>query len=131
MKPLSLALIIGITTIIMFNLFSKSTAVDISTDQFKEMLDAERGIIIDVRTKQEYNSGHLKITDAQYDFLNGEFQNQIANLDKNKTYYLYCRSGNRSGQAARIMRNEGFTNVFNIGGFEELADAGFEPSHSE
>lgn len=115
----------------MFNIFSKTTEVNVSIDHFKEMIEKERGIVIDVRTKQEYNAGHLKITDAQYDFLNGEFQDQIENFDKNKTYYLYCRTGNRSGQAARIMQNEGFKNVFNVGGFEELAEAGFDANMSE
>lgn len=115
----------------MFNIFSKTTEVNVSIDHFKEMIEKERGIVIDVRTKQEYNAGHLKITDAQYDFLNGEFQDQIENFDKNKTYYLYCRTGNRSGQAARIMQKEGFKNVFNVGGFEELAEAGFDANMSE
>ncbi|MCC5942884.1 MAG: rhodanese-like domain-containing protein [Balneolaceae bacterium] len=112
----------------MFNLFSSSTGVDISTEEFKQKLEKEPGVVLDVRTSDEYNAGHLKITDAQYDFLNGDFQNQIVNLEKDKTYYLYCRSGNRSGQAARIMQKEGFENVYNVGGFEELVDAGFEPN---
>ena len=110
----------------MFSLFSKSAKVDVTVNEFKKMLEAERGVIIDVRTKQEYDNGHLKLTDAQYDFLNGDFQNQIDSFDKSKTYYLYCRSGNRSGQAARIMQKEGFENVYNIGGFEGLANAGFD-----
>jgi len=110
----------------MFSLFSKSAKVDVTVNEFKKMLEAERGVIIDVRTKQEYDNGHLKLTDAQYDFLNGDFQNQIDSFDKNKTYYLYCRSGNRSGQAARIMQKEGFENVYNVGGFEDLENAGFE-----
>ncbi|TVQ04616.1 MAG: rhodanese-like domain-containing protein [Balneolaceae bacterium] len=131
MKQLSLIIIIATTGFIMFNIFSKTTEVNVSIDHFKEMIEKERGIVIDVRTKQEYNAGHLKITDAQYDFLNGEFQDQIENFDKNKTYYLYCRTGNRSGQAARIMQNEGFKNVFNVGGFEELAEAGFDANMSE
>jgi len=131
MKQLSLIIIIATTGFIMFNIFSKTTEVNVSIDHFKEMIEKERGIVIDVRTKQEYNAGHLKITDAQYDFLNGEFQDQIENFDKNKTYYLYCRTGNRSGQAARIMQKEGFKNVFNVGGFEELAEAGFDANMSE
>jgi len=110
----------------MFNIFSKSTGVDINTDSFKEKLDEDRGVVIDVRTKKEYDQGHLKLTDAQYDFLNGDFQKQIDSFDKDKTYYLYCRSGNRSGQAARLMQKEGFKNVYNIGGYDELAGAGFE-----
>ncbi len=115
-----------ILSIIMFNIFSKSTGVDINTDSFKEKLDEDRGVVIDVRTKKEYDQGHLKLTDAQYDFLNGDFQKQIDSFDKDKTYYLYCRSGNRSGQAARLMQKEGFKNVYNIGGYDELAGAGFE-----
>lgn len=113
----------------MFNIFSNSKSVDISTEEFKQKLEQEAGVVIDVRTKDEYNAGHLKITDAQHDFLNGEFQNQIENLDKDETYYLYCRSGNRSGQAARIMQKEGFEKVYNVGGFDDLADAGFEANY--
>ncbi len=115
-----------ISSLIMFSLFSKSTEVDINSDDFKKMLDKDRGVIIDVRTKNEYDQGHLKLTDAQYDFFNGDFQKQIDSLDKDQTYYLYCRSGNRSGQDARLMQKEGFKNVYNIGGFEDLAGAGFE-----
>jgi phage shock protein E len=131
MKQLSLIIIIATTGFIMFNFFSKTTEVNVSIDHFKEMIEKERGIVIDVRTNQEFNAGHLKITDAQYDFLNGEFQNQIENFDKDKTYYLYCRSGNRSGQAARIMQKEGFKSVFNVGGFEELVEAGFDANAQE
>jgi phage shock protein E len=108
------------------NPFSSSTDVDISTEEFKQKLSEERGVIIDVRTKEEFDNGHLTDTDFQYDFLNGEFQDQLGEMDKNRTYYLYCRSGNRSGQAARIMQEKGFKSVYNVGGFEDLADAGFE-----
>lgn len=112
----------------MFNLFSKSDKanIDISAEEFKEMLTEERGVIIDVRTRQEFDAGHLADTDHQYDFLNGDFQNAVNELDPSKTYYLYCRSGNRSGQAARILQREGFEQVYNVGGFDDLARAGFE-----
>ncbi len=113
--------------IIMFNLFSNQTdSMDISSNEFKEKITENRGIIIDVRAKSEYDEGHLKQTDFQYDFLTGEFQDKIEEMDKDETYYLYCRSGNRSGQAARIMKSKGFENVYNVGGFEDLANAGFE-----
>jgi len=123
-----LILIIGIT---MFNFFSNSNSVDISADEFKQKLESNPGVVIDVRTQDEYNAGHLKITDAQHDFLNGDFQNQLESFDKDKTYYLYCRSGNRSGQAARIMQNKGFENVYNVGGFDDLVSNGFEPNRPE
>jgi phage shock protein E len=123
-------LILGI---IMFNIFSKSNtetkltmSIDINTKEFKEKRAEEKGVVIDVRTQDEYKEGHLAETDYQYDLMNGEFQSQVDSFDKEKTYYLYCRSGNRSGQAARIMKNAGFEKVYNVGGFEELVEAGFE-----
>ncbi|MFD2531712.1 rhodanese-like domain-containing protein [Gracilimonas halophila] len=123
-------LILGI---IMFNIFNKTNtekettmSIDISTEEFKEKRAETEGIVIDVRTKDEYDEGHLAETDHQFDLMNGEFQSQLESLSKEETYYLYCRSGNRSGQAARIMKNAGFENVYNVGGFEDLARAGFE-----
>lgn len=103
-----------------------SHKIDISPDEFKNKLEQDRGIIIDVRSNSEYGEGHLKDADLQHDYLNGEFQKELGSMDKDKTYYLYCRSGNRSGKAARIMKMQGFDNVYNVGGFEDLANAGFE-----
>ena len=112
---------------IMFNIFSKSSSgVDISVNEFKEMVEKQPGVIIDVRTRVEYEEGHLTKTDDLIDFMSADFRTKVSELDKDKTYYLYCRSGNRSGQAARIMKGMGFDQVYNIGGFEELRDAGFE-----
>jgi phage shock protein E len=117
-------LIIGI---IMFNMFTKqSNGIDISIDEFKEKYAEDHGIVIDVRTQEEYDEGHLVKTDKQLDLMNGEFEGSLSEFEKDKTYYLYCRTGNRSGQAARIMKSEGFEKVYNIGGFEDLANAGFE-----
>lgn len=107
-------------------MFKKSNNVDLSIEEFKEKLANEPGVIIDVRTKDEYDEGHLVMAEGQYDLLNGDFQKQVSNFDKDTTYYLYCRSGNRSGQAARIMQTEGFEKAYNIGGYQELAGAGFD-----
>lgn len=101
-------------------------SIDISTEEFKEKRAETKGVIIDVRTQGEYEEGHLADADHQYDVTNGEFQSQLENLNKEETYYLYCRTGNRSGKAARMMKNAGFENVYNVGGFEDLANAGFE-----
>lgn len=98
----------------------------LSPDVFKEKVKETPGVVIDVRTKGEYDSGHLKMTEFNYDVTNGEFQSKVDSLDKNQTYYLYCRSGNRSGKAVSIMKEKGFENVYNIGGFSSLANAGLE-----
>lgn len=103
-----------------------SNDIDISPEEFKNKMQKDRGVIIDVRTHGEYNEGHLTEADLQTNYMNGEFQQQLGSLDKAKTYYLYCRSGNRSGKAARIMKMQGFDNVYNVGGYEQLARAGFE-----
>lgn len=106
--------------------FNMSHEIDISPEEFKNKFEKDRGVIIDVRTHGEYSEGHLKEADLQHDYLNGEFQKQLGSMDRHKTYYLYCRSGNRSGKAARIMKMQGFENVYNVGGYENLANAGFE-----
>lgn len=112
----------------MFSFFSKSNQndIDISADEFRQRLESDSGVVIDVRTLNEYNEGHLKITDEQYNWLDGEFQNAAEEMDKNKTYYLYCRSGNRSGQAARFMKDKGFEKAYNVGGYDALVRSGFE-----
>ena len=123
---ITVIILIAATGFFMADNFSNTDSIDINASMFRDKLNKERGVVIDVRTKNEYDQGHLSITDAQYDFLTGEFQEKIDSFDKNKTYYLYCRSGNRSGQAARIMQNKGFENVYNVGGFEDLAGNGFD-----
>ena len=110
----------------MFSFLSKSNDMDISSQEFKEKVENDRGVVIDVRTRDEYDAGHLKITDAQYNWMSGEFHDAVEEMEKDKTYYLYCRSGNRSGQAARMMKEKGFENVYNVGGFDDLANSGFE-----
>ncbi|SMO55149.1 Rhodanese-related sulfurtransferase [Fodinibius sediminis] len=98
----------------------------IPPQKFKELLKEQSGTIIDVRTKDEYRNGHLKKADYNFDLMSGEFEQKIKSLDKKRSYYLYCRSGNRSGQAAGIMKKNGFKNVYNVGGLQQLVNAGFE-----
>jgi phage shock protein E len=100
---------------------------DLDPTAFKEQLQHQPGMIIDVRTRQEYEEGHLAETDKLIDFMAGDFEEKIRELDKNETYYLYCRTGNRSGKAMEIMQNAGFREVYNIGGYQDLVSAGLDP----
>ncbi len=86
---------------------------------------AESGVVIlDVRTPGEYMGGFIQGA-QNIDFQSGNFENEIASLDKNATYAVYCRSGNRSGQAAKVMHDAGFHNVYNLnGGVIDWANAG-------
>lgn len=103
---------------------SSSGAIDLSVTEFSAKV-AEAGVItLDVRTPGEFAEGHLKGA-RLIDFQSGNFENEISILDKNATYAVYCRSGNRSGQAVKVMRDTGFTKVFNMnGGVIDWANAG-------
>jgi rhodanese-related sulfurtransferase len=103
---------------------SSSSAVDLSVTEFSSKV-AEAGIItLDVRTPGEFNEGHIEGAKL-IDFQSGNFESEIATLDKTKTYAVYCRSGSRSGQAVKIMSDAGFTNIYNLdGGVIDWANAG-------
>lgn len=105
---------------------NESEEVRISSEEFAQKYREVPGIVIDVRTQEEYDEGHLAVTDRHHDLLNGDFEAHLDSLEKNETYYLYCRSGNRSGQAAELMIENGFKNVYNIGGYKDLVIAGLD-----
>ena len=103
---------------------SSPSATDLSVSEFTGKV-AEQGVVtFDVRTPGEFSEGYIE--GAQLiDFQSGNFENEIAALDKSKTYAVYCRSGNRSGQAVKVMREAGFNNLYNLnGGVIDWANAG-------
>jgi rhodanese-related sulfurtransferase len=103
---------------------SSSSAIDLSVTEFSAKV-AEAGVItLDVRTPGEFAEGYIEGA-RLIDFQSGNFENEIAALDKNATYAVYCRSGNRSGQAVKVMHDAGFHNVYNLnGGVIDWANAG-------
>jgi phage shock protein E len=96
---------------------------NLSPNQVATQMKNQEGELIDVRTASEFEAGYIANA-KNIDFLNGDFEKAIPNLDKTKTYYLYCRSGGRSGKSAELLIAAGFGQVFNIGGFDSLAQAG-------
>jgi rhodanese-related sulfurtransferase len=70
-------------------------------------------VILDVRTPQELADGHIENV-INIDFYSETFRDMLNNLDKNKTYLIYCRSGARSGTALDIMAELNFREVYNI-----------------
>lgn len=80
--------------------------------------------IIDVRTPAEYDEGH--VPDAELVDLNsGSFPAEIGDYDRDAPYLVYCRTGNRSAQAAEIMRELGFEQVWDMGGIVDWEAAGY------
>ncbi|PIB34208.1 rhodanese [Reichenbachiella sp. 5M10] len=90
---------------------------NIDEEEFAEKLAADdNAVLLDVRTQQEWDSGYIKGA-ILLDFFNPEFPKEVEKLDKAKNYYIYCRSGNRSGQACGLMEGMGFAGeLYNLEG---------------
>jgi thioredoxin 1 len=104
-----------------FSLFTCSatfaqTDVKLSPDAFEKALSTTPNAqLLDVRTKEEYDKEHLN--NALNSNFNGpDFEKEIAFLDKSKPAYVYCLSGGRSAKAAALMRENGFTQVYELNG---------------
>jgi rhodanese-related sulfurtransferase len=76
--------------------------------------------VIDVRTPEETSAGYLEGAKL-FDIQDAAFMDSLATLDPAADYYIYCRSGNRAGQAIQIMQQAGFTGELVNGG--SLANA--------
>jgi rhodanese-related sulfurtransferase len=88
--------------------------------------DKSDAVIIDVRTQREYDYGHLDGA-VVIDIYQRDFRDKINQLDKSKTYYVYCKTGIRSRSAVSYMRQSGFEKVCDLqGGVNYLARAGVE-----
>jgi rhodanese-related sulfurtransferase len=87
----------------------------IDAHSFKEKMQNEEFIIIDVRTPDEHKDKRIANC-LLIDFYEPTFLEKINKLDRDKTYLVYCRSGNRSGQAMDMMKNMDFVEVYNLEG---------------
>ena len=84
----------------------------------KEMLELPEVTIVDVRTVEEYNTGHYP--DAVLIPLHTIPYRMDDIKAMSKPIVFYCRSGNRSGQAVAYLRQNGFDNIYNGGGLEDM-----------
>lgn len=93
----------------------EATVVTVSPEEFEQRMQNEPGQLIDVRTLDEYEEGHLAGS-TMIDYTAPGFEQKVAELDKNQTVYVYCRSGGRSGRSAAILEEMGFTKVVDLQG---------------
>ena len=104
---------------------------DVNTENFHQLIEKGDGIIIDVRTSQEFNSGHI-IDATNIDFYSDDFTDKLKIVRKDVPIYVYCRSGGRSSSAADKMEKLGFTKVYNmIGGIGSWQSKGYETIKSK
>ena len=103
----------------MFNLFGNTTETfkNIFCDELQEIINNKSNNgdfeIIDCRTPGEYHMGHIPQAKL-IDLMDPAFREKVQELDKNKTYYVYCRSGSRSITACRVMADAGIEDLHNV-----------------
>lgn len=88
---------------------------DVNAAQAGKMVESGDFVILDVRTDREFQSGHIEGA-QQLDFYDERFADKLAELPKDKSYLVYCASGNRSGQALRLMEELQFQEAHNLKG---------------
>lgn len=94
---------------------------DIDQNKWRSQLESEEDcLIIDVRTSEEFKELRLP-NSINIDFYNPQdFMQELENLDKNKVYYIYCRTGSRSANTCELMKEIGFAKTYNLlGGITE------------
>lgn len=93
----------------------------ISMEEGKKIIESESGyIILDVRTKEEYDEGHIpEAVNVANEDISTSHQSVEQLPDKNQKILVYCRSGNRSKQAAKKLAAMGYSNVIEFGGIIE------------
>ncbi len=104
----------GILLAVMLALGAPAAAavVDVSVEQARALVDQPKPdlVVLDVRTPEEFAQGHLAGA-KNLNVMAPDFEQQVAQLDRGKTYLVYCRSGNRSARAVQAMTRLGFTRI--------------------
>jgi rhodanese-related sulfurtransferase len=103
---------------LLLNCNQKQAVKTITTLELKALLAKEKIQLLDVRSPKEVSDGFIE-TALFANYFDADFAAQaVEQLDSSKPVYLYCRSGNRSGKSAMILKEKGFE-VYNVlGGFK-------------
>ena len=105
--------VIFASTLALTSCGGSSAAVDLNPADFQAKAQEDGVILLDVRTSGEFMAGHIEGA-INIDVEGMTFEGEIKQLDKTKTYAIYCQSGRRSRIAAETMTNAGFTKLFNL-----------------
>jgi rhodanese-related sulfurtransferase len=95
----------------------ESKVQNVKPEEFdaKRKADTNSTVVLDVRTKKEYREGHIPGS-VLIDFNADDFDQQVAKLDKDKTYLVHCAAGGRSARACKKMDQLGFKKLYNLEG---------------
>lgn len=117
MKIKTIITFVVLTLITAFTISAQdTTGTAITSKKFERKIKKKNAVLLDVRTPAEYNESCIPGS-KHYDVLDSlQFVQSVQTLDKNKKYFLYCKSGRRSGKALVMMKNMGFENVLHLKG---------------
>jgi rhodanese-related sulfurtransferase len=105
---------------------SAEVIVNVDAKTFGELSASQPGVILDVRTPEEWAEGTISGAE-RINYHDDNFAQQVDKLDKNIPVYVYCRSGGRSSSAADLLKDKGFTKIYNLdGGITSWKENGFE-----
>ena len=107
--------VVSVVFILMSSCTIGQTKNDIELAEFEKKMASEKYLLVDVRTAEEFSEGHIKEA-INIDYLAENFSIEIQELELESPVLLYCRSGNRSSKAMKIMKELGFKEVYNLEG---------------
>jgi len=89
----------------------------LSPKEASNLIEKHKGdsdfVILDIRTPEEYQSGHLQNA-VRVDYYSKSFADEIGRLDKEKSYLVYCRSGNRSARSMDLFKKLQFQKIYHL-----------------
>ena len=98
------------------NMFSFAEGLtDLNAETFKSKMSEAEHHLIDVRSTGEFNSGNIAGA-KNISFPSADFEKKVSKLDLGKPVFVYCRSGNRSKMAGKLLLEMGFKEVYNLSG---------------
>ena len=104
----------------------EETVVDVTVEQFKNLLIEQGGTILDVRTPEEWAEGIIAKAE-KINYYSDNFSAEVEKLEKKQPVFVYCKKGGRSSSAADILKEKGFVKIYNLdGGITAWIDAGNE-----
>lgn len=123
MKKL-IPILFGIFLITSMNAQQKPYFKLMDVDKYEQAVVRKNVQLVDVRTAEEYEEGHIKSA-KNIDFFADDFVEQFSSFDKEEPLYLYCRTGNRSAKASKKLYEAGFKNIIDLkGGYKAWQAAG-------
>jgi len=103
----------------------KNGVIHVNATEAAELLKSDPSVIVlDVRTRGEYESGHIDGA-VQINYFSPNFRARLSELDGEATYLVHCKSGGRSSRAVRLLKDQGTETIYHLdGGIKAWKKAG-------